>query len=303
MEYKLLFSDEIDHQRWDESMSKDKTSSIFVTSWYLNLTADKWGAVLTPDYTILFPFAIRRKFGINYIYQPFFTRNFGLFGLSKQSNSSTVILNLLTSVFKYWDFAIDLIEPTPVPKLIRTEKIFQVLNLNSSYENLVKNYSPKLRRSIRLVKEEKLNIIPVTDFAYFTNEFKKHTSERIQVFKQNDFDRLQKLLEKCVEKTEVWSYAVEKNNEIIASAFFVRTSNRITYIEGYSSSLGRELRAMHLLFDRLISQYAGQELILDFGGSNVETIAHFFRSFGAIDRSYLHLNYNNLPVLLRWLKK
>ena len=61
--------------------------------------------------------------------------------------------------------------------------------------------------------------------------------------------------------------------------------------------------SMFYLFDHIIAENCNQDLSLDFGGSNNTNVAQFFRGFGAEDSVYLHLEKNELPRLIKWLKK
>ena len=55
--------------------------------------------------------------------------------------------------------------------------------------------------------------------------------------------------------------------------------------------------------DRAIFKYQPHFEMFDFGGSSIKNIAKYYRSFGAIDEKYIHLHYNNLPKILRLLKR
>ena len=57
------------------------------------------------------------------------------------------------------------------------------------------------------------------------------------------------------------------------------------------------------LINAFIKDYAGTDLLLDFEGSDVNSLAFFYSSFGATVEMYVGLKQNNLPALLRLLKK
>jgi len=63
------------------------------------------------------------------------------------------------------------------------------------------------------------------------------------------------------------------------------------------------LRSMFLMFNELISEYAGTDKVLDFEGSEIPGVARFFKGFGAVKQHYYHLHINKLPLPIRWLKK
>ena len=62
-------------------------------------------------------------------------------------------------------------------------------------------------------------------------------------------------------------------------------------------------RKQNSLFHQFINHNLSKNWVLDFGGSNIETVARFYKSFGAKDYIYLQVKQNNLPKLVSWIKK
>ncbi|MBL0330397.1 MAG: hypothetical protein IPP64_13480 [Bacteroidetes bacterium] len=73
----------INKKKWDECISNAGNSSVFVYSWYLDVVSEDWSALVLNDYEAVFPIASKSKYKINYVYQPFFTRYFGVFSKQK----------------------------------------------------------------------------------------------------------------------------------------------------------------------------------------------------------------------------
>ena len=73
-------------------------------------------------------------------------------------------------------------------------------------------------------------------------------------------------------------------------------------LQSYVSKTGRGMKANHFLIDRLIHEFAGTGLILDFEGSDVEGISHFYRNFGGVDQPYFFMKYNELPYFIKKIK-
>lgn len=303
MAFQFLTSFQIDRQKWDNTLSKDPLSPAYAYSWYLDTVADNWGAIISSDYSCIMPFAFRKKFQLKYFYQPFFTRNFGVYGRTERRSEIFSFLSTLSKEYRYWDFCIDTIEIPVIGNASIANRTYQVLDLNKPFEALLQEYTGKLRRSIRDASNEQLDIRSSNDIADFTKKFKQFTSNKVKEFSNVDYQRLEKLLDVCKKNAFTWHLSAKKGNEELASAFFVKTGNRIIYIEGYNSPSGREYQAMHLLFDHFIRENAAQKLVLDFGGSNIPSIAHFFKAFGAVDVNYFNVRMNNLPLFFKHLKK
>jgi hypothetical protein len=61
--------------------------------------------------------------------------------------------------------------------------------------------------------------------------------------------------------------------------------------------------ANHFLLDRMIKEFSGQQLVLDFEGSQIAGIAEFYRQFGSTPEPYPFLRFSQLPVPFRYFKK
>jgi hypothetical protein len=70
---------DVDTEKWDRCIEQSVNGIIYAFSWYLDIVCDEWDALVDDDYESVFPLVKRKKFGINYIYPPFFTQQLGLF--------------------------------------------------------------------------------------------------------------------------------------------------------------------------------------------------------------------------------
>ena len=121
--------------------------------------------------------------------------------------------------------------------------------------------------------------------------------------KDEQYQRLHSLLIELKQRKLGKIYECWLENELVASACFSITNNRIIYIKGGSTPRGREVGAMHLIMDEVIHLNSNSNFIFDFGGSSIEQVARFNHSFGATDYEYPRLYRNNLPFFVKLLKK
>ncbi|MCK4361546.1 MAG: hypothetical protein KAV70_07350, partial [Bacteroidales bacterium] len=76
---KHLTYQQINKSKWDECIKKSFNGIIYGYSWYLDIVCKHWEALVENDYERVFPLTTGKKFGINYLYQPFFTQQLGVF--------------------------------------------------------------------------------------------------------------------------------------------------------------------------------------------------------------------------------
>jgi hypothetical protein len=298
--FRIIPNSKIDKAKYDSCIAADPASTPFLASWYLDSTAEVWLIITDENYDTVFPFSLKKKYGIQYIYQPYFNRATGIFGKDKAALRASIQNGLLNS-YLFWDFYSEISFPNA--GIAQSERVYQALLLDKSYELIYNEYSTKLRRNLRLAVNDKVNVIEAEDYSDFVTAFRKQTGDRIMVFRDQEYVSLNTLLNNSMKQKGTFYLEAWHNNEKTAGALFTAINNKILYIEGYSTNEGRKLRSMHLIFDFVIRKHAGSGKMLDFGGSNIDSIARFFHSFGAKDQAYFHIYRNNLPRLLRWMKK
>lgn len=294
----------IDKSKWDACIKESPDSNIFVFSWYLDIVCNDWCAFVLNDYEAVFPLATRSKYLINYIYQPFFTRYFGVY--SKDVISEKLVNEFFETIpekYKYIEFCIHNSDPISIKGFEVSEREYQVLELDQPYEKLYKKYSDNAKRSIKKSAKSELWVEDNVSPHEIVNLFKETKGLELEVFQPKDYKVLNSLMETCISRNQAESFGVyDQKNNLCAGAFFMRIGDRYVFLKSGVSEAGKTVGAMHLLFDTFIRKYAEKNVTLDFGGSSVESVARFYKNFGAKDCVYLQVKKNNLPLLVNWLK-
>ena len=302
---RFLQRKEIDIEKWNSCIQQSPNGQIFVFSWYLDICCEGWCGLVEDDYQSVFPLAIRKKVGISYLYQPFFTRHFGVF--STLNISKELQLEFLSAIpphLKFWDFCMNRECKEITADIYAEKKTYQTLSLNTTYSAIRDRYNENLRRNLKKSATEEY--ICIFDFSpeKVVEQFHHLQKDKLKAFSEDDYLTLKNLMNGVTRNADYKCIAVQnKKKEIVAGAFFMNSHNRIVYLKGFSNEEGKKNGAMHFLFDQLIKQEAGSTAILDFGGSSVESVARFYKSLGANDSVYLHLHKNRLPKILRWIKR
>ena len=178
-----------------------------------------------------------------------------------------------------------------------------ILPLNESYEHLYSHYRDNIKRNIK--KSEQLGLIINKNIA-ITEVIRlvKEQSRDYAVIDTNDFEQFENLYGQLEEKEKAMTYGVHtKEGQLIAAAVFLFSHNRSYYILVGNHPNGKTLGASHALINAFIKDHAGQNIILDFEGSDISSLAFFYSSFGAVEEKYAAIKLNRLPVPLKWFKK
>ncbi len=92
-------------------------------------------------------------------------------------------------------------------------------------------------------------------------------------------------------------------NELLASVLLLKDDKRIYNIISCIQPKGKKLLANYFLYNELIKEYADEDIIFDFEGSDVPGISYFYNKFSDNNQQYSFLKFNRLPILIKLLKK
>ena len=302
MEIIHLKHNEIDKLKWDKCIIRSYNGIIYAFSWYLDVISSDWEALIVGDYDIIFPIIPKQKFFINYLYQPLFTQQLGVFSY-KKLNSKIIeeFINAIPKKYKFFEINLNTFNNISNNKYKITQKVTHELDLIRPHEKLVQNYSTNTKRNINKAKKNDLKVfrkIPVKEFI----AFKQRNS--IIPLKEEDYSVLKNIISISIFYTVGELYGVyNSDNQLCAAAFFIKSHNKVIYLVSASSEEGKQKRAMFLLIDTFIKKNSQKNLTLDFEGSNIESIARFFKGFGAKPCFYQSVKKNKLPFFIKLFKK
>ena len=84
-----LENNQIDRQEWDTCIRLSAKTVPYACSWYLDIMAPGWCALVDHQYQTVFPLPTRHKMGLKYIFIPPFMQCLGLFSREHLSLTRT----------------------------------------------------------------------------------------------------------------------------------------------------------------------------------------------------------------------
>jgi len=300
---RYLSRKEIDDQQWDHCIDQAANSLIYGYSYYLDAMALQWDALVLNNYEAVMPLTWNKKYGFYYLYQPAFTASLGIFGRQLTEETIALFLQSIPSRFRLIEISLNkanTLASSPLPLQLRTN---YVLDLGQSYEQLRKAYRENHRRNIQRALQTGCSLtqdVPLESII----ELNKQLLASLQAPSEADYIRFTNLCNSLNERGEIKRYGVvNAKGQLLASAVFFFSGNRIYYILVGNHPDGKTIGASHLLIDSFIRDHAGQPFILDFEGSDIRSLAFFYSGFGAAAELYPALHINKLPFYIRWFKK
>ncbi|MAQ69523.1 MAG: hypothetical protein CMD23_00310 [Flavobacteriales bacterium] len=302
---KFLNNKEINRIQWDKCVLNSINSKVYALSWYLDIVSDEWNGLVYGDYELVFPIVIKKKLFFNNIIHPLFCQQLGPFSPSPLLlNPGTFfdIIFFLDNKFKKFEFSINhdcskffkkqIQDSYPHIKCI--DRVNLELDLIKDYESIFDNYTTNAKRHLKKNQDSNFSIREMHDLDNFMNIFRKYVGIKANL-KSHHYSIIIDLISKCLEKDVGYLSALYNwREEVLAMNFIVKCGtlkmpkSRDILLFNASSKLIQS-NAMTILVDHYIQQECLKNKVLDFEGSNISGVKRFYKSFGAIERNYLHI--------------
>ncbi len=300
---RYLTQEQIDKDLWDECIRNAFNGMIYGYSWYLDIVAGQWDALVENDYERVFPLTWRKRAGIFYLHQPFFTQQLGIFSRSILTDEvAGQFVSAIPGKFRLVEINMNQHNKLTTSGIDVLMNRNHELDLIDSYEHLHKRYSQNLTRTLRKAGGNSLSLSRDIRPDEVIELFRQHRGRTVSTLKKRDYQCLRRLIYTLIYKgkAQVWGVYTAQN-ELAAGAFFVFSHRKSIFLFSGTSSQGRETGAMSFLIDRFIDEHAQTHLTLDFEGSNDPGLARFYKSFGSRETFYPSIRINRIPFPARWL--
>lgn len=294
---------QIDYQKWDACISNAPNGLIYGYAFYLTHMAKNWDGLILNDYEAVMPLIWNKKMGIRYCYQPPFMQQAGWFG-NLTTELAKQLLDKITGFTKYGDWMFNFNNKEVNGWKGSNELTNYILNLDTDYINLRKNYKQHLLNNLKKATKNRLQYEASIDINSVIKDYRAQYESRMPHVKGDHYNQFSNLCHQLQSTNQCIIREVkdEKTNTI-ASALLLKDANRIYNIINKNTAIGRQLSANHYLYDCIIKEFAGSNLILDFEGSDMPGIKRFYENFRPVNQPYFHWHYNNLPFPINLLKK
>jgi len=282
MAIKYLKQKDIDKTKWDNCIDNSINRMIYAKSFYLDIVCQNWDALIIDDYTAVMPLPYKSKFGLKYIYHPFFAQQLGLFYTDDKYNNIELLLKHIPRKFVKYELSCNHLNTFEGKKI---ERLNYILKLNKPYNELRKSFNTNTKRNIK--KSNTLLLSRNIDVDEFL-DLKK--TNNINNLTEDNFKILKKLFNELTNKKLAEIVGVKEEGKLVSAAIFVEYGNRIIYLFSASNEKGKEKNAMFKIVNSIITENADSNKKLDFEGSMIEGVARFFKGFGANAEKYFRIN-------------
>lgn len=298
---KALPSKDIDRTKWDACISKADCPQPYANSWILDIVCPEWEALVMNDYEAVMPLTWGKKLGMAYLYPVFPLQQLGVFAPNSNEHVAA-FMEAIPERFKYIEYNLNEANTGRVAGFEWKEQNNCTMSLADDHATISGGYSQNLKRSLKKAVKQEV-VVRAVDPAQVIDQFKATKGKEISDLNDQDYEALAKVMTTGMEKGSGTSLGAFVDDEIVASSYFLHDHGRIIFLKGSATERGKGVCGMHLIMDHMIKLHAGSGMTFDFAGSNIPSLARFYRSFGASDSVYLQARRNKLPGPLKLLKR
>ena len=306
MEIQYIPYKEIDKKKWDECIINATNSLMYAHSFYLdNCTNHTWDALVIGNYETVMPITHRKKYGITYLYQPYFLQQAGIFSIKKIDESVVnLFVSKIQSRFQFAEIDFNYANAFVSNKNINvTERNNFILSLNDTYKNISAKFNSNFIRNVKQASKRSFSYEKVNAADELVDLYKKLYGSRFKKVKISDYDALKINCKTLLANNNLILRKVSVNGITHAAIILLKDAKRLYNIAPSVTDEGRKLSANHFLYNSIIEEFAEQDLTLDFEGSDIKGVASFYQSMNPTNEKYISIKYNNLLKLVKLFKK
>lgn len=294
---------ELDNTWWDAQLERCSNRLWYACSWVLDVAAPGWEALIDDRSGAMMPLTWRRKFGMDYLFQPYGLQQLGVFSPAGLSNELChAFLEAIPRRYRLVDICLNDRMPLSTSGHVHPNTQ-QTLALDRGIAALREGYSKGHRRNLRKAIPPEVRYSDRISAAQMLELFIATTARRHGGLSARDGGILAALMAGAIERAEGSIVGYLQGDRLIAAACLIERFGRVILFKAGCTREGAAFNAMFHLGDRLIADRAGSGVVLDFAGSNTATVARFNEGFGAGRSVYFRLRRNELPCWMRIFKR
>lgn len=293
---------QIDPTKWDSAILRSPHPLAYGLFEYLNAVCEsQWDALIYNDYEAVFPLPFKKKFGIKYLVQPVFCQQLGAFG----SNVNVSTHHFLSAIPKrflrvrlqlnpYFDQTneIESIQTKPAGIIASSRKLTTKTNMTIQLSQPLdynKDCKKNLHRLAELPIEYKINAISIREAI---DTYRKAWGKQNPEIEDEHY---QLFANACTDKLSFTVTAHhQKEGDLLGAAIFLitpeNTKRSLHYVCAGPTEAGKSIGVMHGVIDFILNRYQGENMLFDFEGSSIASVASFYKKFGANEEPFFCFN-------------
>lgn len=294
----------IDKPKWDALIAE--CGNIYAYSWYLDIVHPGWGALVEDNYQAVMPLTGGKKFGVNYLFQPFFVQQLGVFSKTPMTEGKLkVFLDAIPEKYRFCELRLN--ESNTLDNDIEEFEYHRniLLDLNQDIQSLRANYHQNTKRNLAKAENHNLHLLETVQPQQVVDLFRNNRGALLEKWGDAEYGVLLRLVEEAEKHDAAFVLGVtdQEGGDPLCAAIFMKTNDRIIFLFSGLNEEGKQCQAMTYLIDQVIQRYANQPITFDFEGSDNDNLARFYLGFGGREVRYPGYSFNRMSPMGKALLK
>ena len=285
-------NEEIDREQWDNCIKNSAVTKPYAYSWYLDIIAPGWEALVDDDYDSVFPIPSCCRFGVQYASTPLFIQQLGAFSPDKPAAVAiNEFLEFMPENYKLTDLCVGQKVDYHGYKVI--EKSNFELNLSRAYDKLWEQFSPGCRKSIGHLSKKSLELTEDISPEELADLCIKNKELNLRGVKQKDYDQLISLMHYCLNSKKGKISGVRATRKKLVYALFqIHLPGFVTILLEANTEGSFEKCIGYSVINEIIKENASTSAILDFASVYDRSANNPSIAFGAINVPFYRIYRN-----------
>ena len=294
----------IDKPKWDAIIAE--CGNIYAYSWYLDIVHPGWDALVDDNYQAVMPLTGGKKFGVNYLFQPFFVQQLGVFSKTPMTDGKLKdFLNAIPEKYRFCELRLN--ESNTLDNDIEEIEYHRniLLDLNQDIQSLRANYHQNTKRNLAKAETHNLLLLETVQPQQVVDLFRNNRGALLEKWGDAEYGVLLRLVEEAEKHDAAFVLGVtdQEGGDPFCAAIFMQTNDRITFLFSGLNEEGKQCQAMTYLIDQVIQRHANQPITFDFEGSDNDNLARFYLGFGGREVRYPGYTFNRMSPMGKALLK
>ncbi|PLX10446.1 MAG: hypothetical protein C0597_16725 [Marinilabiliales bacterium] len=289
--------------RWDNCINNAINGNVFAYSWYLNILSDQWEALVLGNYDYIMPLFRKKKYNKDIYYTSKLGIRLGVF--SSKLLSEEIVKKFIDAIPKknsIVDIPLNAYNQIK-SKNVRNNSTYE-LDLILSHKRIAENYTNQFQKDLEIAKKNNISVVKgllPNDLINFSRSKNVLAKPRLNT---EEIQKLRMIIAYCLRYSLGESYsAYGAHNNLLASAFFIRSKKKIHLLYAANSKYGIESNAFHLLIDKYIEVHSEKDLTLSIENVISNNNQGFFAGLGAKENKFQQYYINNLSLFYKMIIK
>jgi hypothetical protein len=270
-------------RQYEQKVASNDQLGFFAQAWVQDCLHPTWKYVVNEQGQILLRVPVAKKFGVQAYLQPLFIRSLAIMD---HSSTSAIVQFLKQKFLLHLNLNLS-------HSVCASAGLYQKLTWNNGINELRDGYSANVKRTLKKAADLKLKAITYQDFQTF---FVAQKGENLGSLNKDSWLRLAQLFIKAKAMNASFCVGAFDQEELVSVGLFFKWKSSLYFMKGTLNDAGKKTGALVYLIDAVLEKYVDECRVLDFIGSNQESIASFYRKFGATDHKYCILK-GRIPIV------